>query len=260
VDAVESAVEIRRQLKTRNSELDENRRMKFRIGINLGDVIEEGVRIYGDGVNIAARIEGLAEGGGICISGTAYDQVKNKLNLDYEDLGEHSVKNIVEPVRVYRLTMTPKPAETVISVGIPKPTNRRWITVGGLLAVIIVVGTFLIWNYYFRSVPFSRNSASVAITAIPLSGRASIAVLPFKNLSGDTEQEYFSEGVTSDIITDLAKFRELLVIASNTVFTYKGKSVNVKEVSQDLGVRYVLEGSVQKLKSSLLPLRGRPSV
>jgi adenylate cyclase len=100
----------------------------------------------------------------------------------------------------------------------------------------------------------------VAITAIPLSGRASIAVLPFKNLSGDTEQEYFSEGVTNDIITDLSKFRELLVIASNTVFTYKGKSVNVKEVSQDLGVRYVLEGSVQKLKSSLLPLRGRPSV
>jgi class 3 adenylate cyclase len=105
VDAVESAVEIQRLLKARNAELDENRRMEFRIGINLGDVIEEGDRIYGDGVNIAARVEGLAEGGGICISGTAYDQVKNKLNLDYEYLGEHSVKNIVEPVRVYRLTM-----------------------------------------------------------------------------------------------------------------------------------------------------------
>jgi adenylate cyclase len=226
VDAVESAVEIQRLLKARNAELDENRRMEFRIGINLGDVIEEGDRIYGDGVNIAARVEGLAEGGGICISGTAYDQVKNKLNLDYEYLGEHSVKNIVEPVRVYRLTMTPKPAETVMSARIPKPTNRRLIIVAGLLAIIIVAGTFLIWNFYFRSASSQRKSASVAITSIPLAGRASIAVLPFKNLSGDSEQEYFSEGITNDIITDLSKFRELLVIASNTVFTYKGKSVN----------------------------------
>jgi adenylate cyclase len=114
-----------------------------------------------------------------------------------------------------------------------------------------VAGTFLIWNFYFRSASSQRKSASVAITSIPLAGRASIAVLPFKNLSGDSEQEYFSEGITNDIITDLSKFRELLVIASNTVFTYKGKSVNVKEVSQDLGVRYVLEGSVQKLKNKL---------
>ena len=251
VDAVESAVEIQKQLKVRNTELDENRRMEFRIGINLGDVIEEGVRIYGDGVNIAARVEGLAEGGGICISGTAYDQVKNKLNLDYEYLGEHAVKNIVEPVRVYRLTIEPKPVESGIGEERPRPKTRRWKTVGGILAIIVVAGTFLIWNFYFRSVSSSNKSSSVAITAIPLAGRASIAVLPFKNLSGDSEQEYFSEGITNDIITDLSKFRELLVIASNTVFTYKGKSVNVKEVSQELGVRYVLEGSVQKLGNKL---------
>jgi adenylate cyclase len=251
VDAVESAVEIQRQLKARNAELNENRRMEFRIGINLGDVIEEGFRIYGDGVNIAARVEGLAEGGGICISGTAYDQVKNKLDLDYEYLGEHSVKNIVEPVRVYRFTMEPKPVETATSEERPRPTTWRWATVGGLLAIIVVAGTFLIWNFYFRSASSQKKSASVAITAIPLSGRASIAVLPFKNLSKDPEQEYFSEGITNDIITDLSKFRELLVIASNTVFTYKGKSVNVKKVSQDLGVRYVLEGSIHKLGNKL---------
>jgi adenylate cyclase len=251
VDAVESAVEIQKRLKIKNDELDENRKMEFRIGINLGDVIAEGDRIYGDGVNIAARVEGLAEGGGICISGTAYDQIKNKLNLDYESLGEHSVKNIVEPIRVYRLSMTPKPAETVTGEERPKPKTRRWAISAAILAIIVVAGTLLIWNFYFRPDPSSKKPSSVAITALPLSGRASIAVLPFKNLSKDPEQEYFSEGITNDIITDLSKFKELLVIASNTVFTYKGKSVNVKDVSQELGVRYVLEGSVQKLKNQL---------
>jgi adenylate cyclase len=250
VDAVESAVEIQGQLKVRNDKLDDNRRMEFRIGINLGDVIEEGVRIYGDGVNIAARVEGLADGGGVCISGTAYDQVKNKLNLGYEYLGEHAVKNIIEPVRVYRLKIAPKITGKVTTGKKPTPTTRQWVPVVGLLALLIV-GSFLIWNFFFRSAPSQKRSELVAITAIPLTGRASVAVLPFKNLSKDPEQEYFSEGITNDIITDLSKFKELLVIASNTVFTYKDKSVNVKEVSEKLGVRYVLEGSVQKLGNKL---------
>ncbi len=200
VDAMESAVEIQKALKARNEELPEDRRMEFRIGINLGDVIEEGDRIYGDGINIAARIEGLAEGGGICISGNVYDQVKNKLHLDYENLGEHTVKNISEPVLVY-------------GVGIEK-----------------------------------RGGLPGAVRNIKVPQKPSVAVLPFLNMSGDPEQEYFSDGITEDIITDLSKISGLFVIARNSVFTYKGKSIKVEELGRELDVRYILEGSVRKVK------------
>jgi adenylate cyclase len=223
VDAVRSAVEMQEELKVRNAELPEDRKMEFRIGINLGDVIHEKERIYGDEVNVAARIEGLADAGGICISRNAYDQVKKKLSLGYEYLGEHSVKNIDEPVRVYRVLLESE------AVG-----------------KVIVVAVVAIWNFYLRSAFSPEKVASLEKTSIPLTEKPSIAVLPFKNLGGDPEQEYFSDGITNDIITDLSKFRELLVIASNTVFTYKDKSVKIKDVSLDLGVRYVLEGSVQK--------------
>jgi adenylate cyclase len=243
---VRCAVEIQEELKTRKAELPENRRMEFRIGVNLGDVIEDGGRIYGDGVNIAARVEGLAEGGGICISGMAYDHVKNKLAVGYESLGEHTVKNITEPVRVYRVLMEPEAAGKVIGEKRVRP--RRWQKAAlAVLAILVLgAGAVAVWNFYLRSFPPPVDVGSEQTVALELPDKPSIAVLPFNNLSGDPEQEYFSDGITNDIITDLSKFRELFVIASNSVFTYKGKPVKVKDVARELGVRYVLEGSVQR--------------
>jgi adenylate cyclase len=250
VDAVQCALEIQSELKVKNADLPEKRRMEFRIGVNLGDVVEEGEQIYGDGVNIAARLENLADGGGICISGSVYKQVKNKLNLGYEYLGERSVKNIVEPINVYRVLMEPEVAGKVIGEKRAGLKRAQWaVVVAG--ALIVGAAAVAIWNFYFGFSDSRERIASIVKPAVPLADRASIAVLPFKNLSGDPEQEYFSDGITSDIITDLSKFRELLVIASNTVFTYKGRPVKVQQVSEDLGVRYVLEGSVQKLNNKV---------
>ena len=244
VDAVRCAVEIQEELKVRNAELSENRRMEFRIGINLGDVVEEEERIYGDGINIAARVEGLAEGGGICISGTVYDSIKNKLSLSYESLGEHTVKNIKEPVRVYRMRIGPEAAAPVVRE--EKAGLRRWqkATLAGVAVLVVVAGTWAIWNFYFRPPPI--EPASREKMAYPLPDKPSIAVLPFTNLSGEKEQEYFCDGLSEGIIDGLAKTDRLLVIARNSTFTYKGKSVKVKQVAEDLGVRYVLEGSIQK--------------
>jgi len=176
--------------------------MAFRVGINLGDVIEDEGRLYGDGVNIAARIEGLAEPGGICLSGTIYDHVKHKVPVTYEYLGEHQVKNILEPVRVYRVLLGP---------------------------------------------PTSSGDESASLFELP--DKPSIAVLPFINMSADPAQEYFSDGLTEDLITDLSKISALLVIARNSVFTFKGKSVKVQQVGRELGVRYVVEGSVRRAGS-----------
>ncbi|MGD9132305.1 MAG: tetratricopeptide repeat protein, partial [Desulfobacterales bacterium] len=199
VDAVNCAVAVQKEIRACNAELPENRKMLFRIGINLGDVVEDDGRIYGDGVNIAARIEALAEAGGICISRNVFEQVKNKLKLGYEYLGERSVKNIPEPIGLYRIRAE-FPADS--------PENRS-----------------------------SQN----------FTDQPSIAVLPFANISGDPEQEYFSDGITEDLITDLSQISGLFVIARHSVFTYKGKAVKVQEVSNDLKVRYVLEGSVRKV-------------
>ena len=243
VDAVESAVEIQKDLETKNAELSQNRRMEFRIGINLGDVVEEGERIYGDGVNIAARIEGLAEGGGICISRSAYGQVKNKLNFGYEYLGEHSVKNIAEPVRVYRVLMEEEAAGKVIGEEKLKPKHWRWAAIGGVAVLILVAGALSIWTFYFRP---AFEPASEERMAFPLPDRPSIAVLPFDNMSDDPKQEYFSDGITEEIITALSKTPKMLVIARNSTFSYKGKAVKVNQVAEELGVRYVLEGSVRK--------------
>ena len=205
VEAVRCAVEIQKELKARNADLPGNRRMEFRIGVNLGDVVVDGEQILGDGVNIAARLESLSEAGGICISGTAFDHVENKLGLGYEYLGEQTVKNIAKPVRVYRVLM-----ET-------EAVPRRGLEV-----------------------------ASKEKKALPLPDKPSIAVLPFVNMSGDPEQEYFSDGITEDLITDLSKISSLFVIARNSVFIYKGRAVKVDHVGRELGVRYVLEGSVRR--------------
>ena len=215
VDAVQYAVEIQQVLRAKNALLPENRRMQFRIGINLGDVIEEGDSIYGDGVNIAARLESLAEAGGICISGSAYEQIENKLPLRYDYLGEHQVKNIAKPVRVYRAQIEAEAVPSKVR-GEKRPGRKR------------------------------LSRAVLAGMAFPLPDKPSIAVLPFVNMSADPEQEYFSDGITEDIITNLSKVSGLLVISRNSSFLYKGKQVKIQEVAKDLGVRYVLEGSVRR--------------
>jgi TolB-like protein/class 3 adenylate cyclase len=244
VDAVQCAVEAQQVLKVKNAELPEERRMQFRIGINLGDVIEEGDRIYGDGVNIAARIEGLAEGGGICISGSAYEQIENKLALGYEYIGEHTVKNISKPIRVYRIPMESRAATEVHKK--KRAVLRRWGAFVLAAVLIFGAGVVAVWNYYLRSSPPPKGVASVENMAFSLPDKPSIAVLPFTNMSDDPKQEYFSDGITEDIITGLSKIPRLFVIARNSTFTYKGKPVKIQQVGRELGVRYVLEGSVQR--------------
>jgi adenylate cyclase len=239
VDALNCAVAVQKEIKSRNDELPENRRMQFRIGVNLGDVIEDEERIYGDGVNVAARTEGLADGGGICVSGTAYDQITKKLPLGYEYLGEQKVKNIEKPIRVYRVLMDPEAAGKVIGEKRPISRHWRWAAV----ALLVVAGALAIWNFYQRP-PF--EAASVERMAYPLPDKPSIAVLPFNNMSGDPDQEYLSDGLSEEIITALSKITKLFVIARNSSFSYKGKPVKVKQVAEELGVRYVLEGSVRK--------------
>jgi adenylate cyclase len=246
IDAIHCAVEIQTHLKLRNEKLPEHRRMEFRIGLNLGDVIEEGGAIYGDGVNIAARLEGLADGGGICISGTVFDQVWNKLRHGYEFLGEQKVKNISRPIRAYCLIINPETAGSVIGGLKPKRKHQLWFFVG-----VVIASTLTILSIFYYSLRPDFSGISKEKMSSNRSRIPAIAVLPFDNLSDDPEQEYFSDGITNDIITDLSKFHDLLVIASNTMFTYKGRPVNVKEVADDLEVQYVLEGSVQKSKETV---------
>jgi adenylate cyclase len=251
VDAVQCAVEIQRALKARNAELPEHRRMEFRIGINLGDVMVEGEQIYGDGVNIAARLEALAEAGGICISGVVHDQVKNKLALTYEDLGEQQVKNIAEPVRVWRV-QTEESASPKSQVQSPKlrrvgiAHRSRAVVMVGLL---LISGTLLTVWHLFRPILSTRDSAlspEAAPAALPLPDKPSIVVLPFVNMSEDPQQDYFSDGITEDLTSALSKLSGLFVISRNSASIYKGKAVKVQEVSKELGVQYVLEGSVRK--------------
>jgi TolB-like protein/class 3 adenylate cyclase/Tfp pilus assembly protein PilF len=245
VDAVQSAVEIQEVIRAKNTELPEERRMEFRIGINLGDVIQEGERIYGDGVNIAARVEGLADPGGICISGSAYEQIENKLALGYDYIGEHTVKNIVKPIRVYRVPTGPETLQKVIEEKKPAP---RWqkAAIAVVIALLVVAGGVAIWKSSRPPASPPIETASVEKMAYPLPDKPSIAVLPFVNMSEDPKQEYFSDGLTEEIITALSNVPNLFVIASNSVFTYKGKPVKVNQVAEELGVRYVLEGSVRK--------------
>ena len=194
LNAVECAVAIQRKMVERNAAIEPQRRMEFRIGINLGDVIYDNDRIFGDGVNVAARLEGIAEPGSICVSGKVHEEIRAKIGLPYEDLGDKQLKNIAEPVRVYGIRLDRAPSRPVLA----------------------------------------------------LPDKPSIAVLPFQNMSGDPEQEYFSDGMTEDLITDLSKVSGLFVIARNSSFAYKGRSVKVQEIGRDLGVRFVLEGSVRK--------------
>jgi adenylate cyclase len=212
VDAVECAVAVQAVMAERNEGVAQDRRMLFRIGVNLGDILIEGDDILGDGVNIAARLEGIAEPGGICLSSSTYDHIRGKTALVFDDLGEWQLKNIERPVRVYAV----RTAE---------------------------------YNAGARPAMLPAEAIKSAVdTAKPLAlpDRPSIAVLPFQNMSGEPEQEYFTDGMVEDIITALSRFKSLFVIARNSTFTYKGKAIDIKQVGRELGVRYVLEGSVRK--------------
>jgi TolB-like protein/class 3 adenylate cyclase len=247
VQAVECAVAIQQELQARNAELPAHRRMEFRIGINLGDVVVDGEHIYGDGVNIAARLESLAEGGGICIAGSVYEQIKTKLALGYEDMGAQAVKNIAEPVRVYRVRTEPGGADPPVIQRKPSAAKSR--LQGGLVAVALLAllgGGVSVWQLVSQPLSPSRVIPAVQAPALPLPDKPSIAVLPFVNMSGDSEQEYFSDGMTEDLITELSRLAGLFVIARHSVYTYKGKAIKPDQVSQELRVRYVLEGSVRK--------------
>ena len=245
VDAVQCAVAVQNEFQTRNAELAENRRMEFRIGINLGDVIDEEDRIYGDGVNIAARLGSLADPGGICVSKTAFDQIETKLPLGYEYLGEQSVKNISKPVGAYRVLMKPDAAGKVIGEKRFLGRYSRRTAMVAIIILVMVAGGLVSWNIYLQQSK-KVEPASIEKMAFPLPDKPSIAVLPFENMSGDPEQEYFSDGITEDIITALSKTPKLFAIARNSTFTYKGKPVKVQQVSEELGVRYVVEGSVRR--------------
>jgi adenylate cyclase len=222
VDAAECALKIQQELKTKNEDLPQNRRMDFRIGVNLGDVVEEAGRIYGDGVNIAARLERLAAPGGICVSGIAFDQVKNKLKLGYEDLGAHSVKNIAEPVQVYKVLLEPEYAGKVIGEAKPESNKWRLAAFGALVLIILTAGILIVWNNYFR-VQIQPASLDKMVQLLP--DKPSIAVLAFGNLSGDPEQEYLSDGISEQVITALSKTPKLLVIARTSSFTYQKQEV-----------------------------------
>src|SRR5882672_10126793 len=204
VDAARCAVEIQRGMATQNTDVPQNQRIEFRIGIHLGDIIIDDNDIFGDDVNIAARLEGIGEPGGVCISDDAHRQIRGKVDITFEDIGQQNLKNITEPMRAWRVRIANEAGSAV------------------------------------------QTGSSAVGQALALPDKPSIAVLPFTNMSGDPEQDYFADGMAEDIITALSRFKALFVIARNSSFTYKGRAVDVKQVGRELGVRYVLEGSVRK--------------
>jgi adenylate cyclase len=245
VEAVNCAVDIQTALKAENAKLPPERRMEFRIGINLGDVMVEGDQIYGDGINVAARLESLADPGGICISGKVHEEIGHKLALSYDNLGAQRVKNIADPVRVFRVLPEPGAARTTK----PQNVQRKYVRRGAFsLGALAIIAAAILFVQHISLKP-PRTSASIPPAqspALALPDKPSIAVLPFANLSGDPQQEYFSDGITDDLITDLSRLPGLFVIARSSSFTYKGKPAKLQEVGKELGVKYVLEGSVRK--------------
>ena len=245
VDAVQCAVAVQKEIKAQNEEFLENRRMQFRIGINLGDVIQEDERVYGDGVNIAARLEGLSEPGGVCISKTAFDQIETKLPYGYEFLGDQTVKNIAKPVRAYRVLLEPGVAGKVIGEKRFLGRFSRKTAMAAIIVLLMVAGGLIGWNIYLQQSK-KVEPASVEKMAFPLPDKPSIVVIPFDNLSKEPDQDYLVDGITDQIIMGLSKIPDMFVIAKESSFSYKGKAVEVRQISEELGVQYVLEGSVQK--------------
>jgi len=251
VDAVQCAVGIQNELKARNDAVTEADRILFRIGVHLGEVTEEEGTLRGDGVDVAILLEGLADAGGICISGNAYDLVKGKVPAEYEYTGAHRVQGIAEPVRTYRVVMKPEKTgkDAVVAWLLSHLKSRLDIAHIVISGLLVLVGIGELWHSYIRESHAPVEVASVQRMALPLPDKPSIAVLPFANMTGDPQQEYFTDGFTEEIITSLSKIPALFVISRNSSFTYKGKPVKVQQVSEELGVRYVLEGSLQKFSS-----------
>jgi TolB-like protein/class 3 adenylate cyclase len=249
VDAVRSAAEIQDAMAGRDLHLPEERRLRLRIGINLGDVIADDGDIYGDGVNIAARLEALAESGGVCVSGTVRDHIGDRLPYAFQDMGEQTVKNIPRPVRVYALR--PKAVADLPTSSAAIPASRRRgaarvvIAIFAAAVLVVAAGAWWLWP---AAKPASTSGVAAAISvAQPLAApHMSIVVLPFGNLSNDPDQQYFADGVTEDLTTDLSRITDIFVISRNTAFTYRNKPVDAKQIGRELGVRYVLEGSVRR--------------
>ena len=237
VDALRCAIELQRVKAVRSAVVPNNHRLQFRIGINLGDVIVEGEDVHGDGVNIAHRLQALAEPGGIVVSGTAYDQVKGKVEARFKSCGEQRVKNIDEPMRVYRVLIDRAAARTTRDRARGALRVWRWPAIGfGILLLALATDALM----------FQRAWAEDPQASMELPDKPSIAVLPFANMSGDAEQDYFVDGMVDDLITDLSRVSGLFVIARNSAFAYKGKSEDLRKVARELGVRYVLEGSIRR--------------
>ncbi|MDJ0982503.1 MAG: adenylate/guanylate cyclase domain-containing protein [Kiloniellales bacterium] len=244
VDALSCAARIQSEIKIRNDELAEDKKVQFRIGVNLADVIEDRRDIYGDGVNVAARLESLAAPGGICVSESVHSAIGSKLPFEYEFLGEREVKNIVSAVKVYQIHLKPG-AELPEPTGVSKRKRqiRRQVAVAAGVALMLSAGGLVAW---FEPWETAERASPLDRTAFEVPDKPSIAVLPFENMSDDPKQEYFADGVTEDLTTDLSKLSGLFVVARDSSFAYKGKPLNVQDVARELGVRYVLEGSVRR--------------
>jgi TolB-like protein/class 3 adenylate cyclase len=242
VDALACALAWQDAVEVRASQVPEDRALRFRIGVNLGDVMVKGDDVYGDGVNVAARLEGLAEPGSVLVSRTVFDHAKGKVAAVFEDLGEQELKNIAEPVRVYRISMGSEVTKTP-TVAKVTSRSRRLPVIAAMVVLLVVAAGVALWLKPWEP---REEPASIERMAFPLPDKPSIAVLPFANISDDPEQEYFADGMTEDLITDLSKISGLFVIARNSSFSYKGQQVKVRQVAEELGVRYVLEGSVRR--------------
>ena len=243
VDAVRCAIEVQNGMVERNAGLPPERRIEFRVGIHLGDVVEESDGdLMGDGVNIAARLESIAKPGAICLSEDAYRQVKSRLDLAVSDLGATQLKNIAEPVRVYSLEVGKAAQARPTKPAVPKQRSKFVLLGAGIAALILIAGSAWYFLGANRPATVTSNTPRAGVEAAHLS----IVVLPFTNLSGDPSQDYFADGITENLTTDLSRIRNSFVIARNTAFTFKGKNIPAQEISKELGVRYVLEGSVQR--------------
>jgi len=258
VDAMRCAVEVQRAMVDRNAEVTEDKRIMFRIGVNLGDVIIDEDDIYGDGVNVAARLEALAEPGGICISRVVRDQIRDKLSYQFADMGDQSVKNIARSVRAFAMSAAVAASTPLLTPAAPSNRSRRSIgRLPFLIAACVIAAAAIgavVWRGWPRAnspiapaeLPAAAQTRTAPTTVIAPAPRLSFVVLPFSNLSSDPDQEYFAEGITDDLTTDLSRIPGSFVIARNTAFTFKGKSVDVKQIGQELGVRYVIEGSLRR--------------
>jgi adenylate cyclase len=250
VEAVRWAVGMQHGMIERNAGIPNDRQIQFRVGINLGDVIVDDKDLYGDAVNIAARLETLAEPGGICISRTMRDQIRDRVDLPFEDAGEQSVKNITRPIRVYSLSTSAVAAlPRMVLPAVPQArrsrSTQRLVSLAVVGALIVGTGAWWLWPS-LKAPPASVSRPSPEKSSSAAARRLSIVVLPFANMSGDKDQQYFADGITEDLTTDLSRIADSFVISRNTAFTYKDKPVDTKQIGQDLGVHYVLEGSVQR--------------